>query len=152
MVAPGCASKTVPNACEEPKQRPQVHKVFAEEGESRDNHRYAVVVQDLATQWIQTSPCKTKSSLDTEKSLSKLLEPSHRPKVVYPDNSLNISSIRDKWRRPSTRVFVCCRSDGVFVESNPDVVAEMASCRFGDGGGAHCACSVGRVERRGGRV
>ena len=38
------------------------HKVHGEESESRDNHRYAVVVQDLATQWIQSYPCKTKSS------------------------------------------------------------------------------------------
>ena len=32
------------------------HKVLNEEGESRNNHRYAVVVQDLATQWIQSLP------------------------------------------------------------------------------------------------
>ena len=31
------------------------HKVLGEESESRNNHRYAVVVQDLATQWY---PCK----------------------------------------------------------------------------------------------
>ena len=31
------------------------HKVLSEESESRNNHRYAVVVQDLATQWIQSS-------------------------------------------------------------------------------------------------
>ena len=35
------------------------HKVLNEEGESRNNHRYAVVVQDLATQWIQSYPCRT---------------------------------------------------------------------------------------------
>ena len=29
------------------------HKVFSDNCESRNNHRYAVVVQDLATQWIQ---------------------------------------------------------------------------------------------------
>ena len=33
------------------------------------SRRYAVVVQDLATQWIQSYPCKTKSSHETEKSL-----------------------------------------------------------------------------------
>ena len=38
------------------------HKVLHEEGESRNNHRYAVVVQDLATQWIQSYPCRTKNS------------------------------------------------------------------------------------------
>ena len=31
--------------------------------EFRDNHRYAVVVQDLATQWSGSYPCKTKSSM-----------------------------------------------------------------------------------------
>ena len=34
------------------------HKVLSEENESRNNHRYAVVVQDLATQWKQSYPCK----------------------------------------------------------------------------------------------
>ena len=32
------------------------HKVLSESCESRNNHRYAVVVQDLATQWIQAYP------------------------------------------------------------------------------------------------
>ena len=32
------------------------HKVLSESCESRNNHRYAVVVQDLATQWIQSYP------------------------------------------------------------------------------------------------
>ena len=36
------------------------HKVLSENCESRNIHRYAVVVQDLATQWIQSYPCKTK--------------------------------------------------------------------------------------------
>ena len=36
------------------------HKVLSENCESRNNHRYAVVVQDLATQWIQSYPCKKK--------------------------------------------------------------------------------------------
>ena len=44
------------------------HKVLNEGGESRDNHRYAVVLQDLATQRIQSYPCKTRSSHETEKA------------------------------------------------------------------------------------
>ena len=36
------------------------HKVLSDNCESRNNHRYAVVVQDSATQWIQEYPCKTK--------------------------------------------------------------------------------------------
>ena len=31
------------------------HKVLSEESEPRNNHRYAVVVQDLATQWLQST-------------------------------------------------------------------------------------------------
>ena len=55
------------------------HKVFNEGSESPNNHRYAVVVQDLATQWIQSYPCKTKNSQDTQKSLPKFPEPSQKP-------------------------------------------------------------------------
>ena len=64
------------------------HKVLNEEGGSRNNHRYAVVVQDLATQWIPSFPCRTKTSQETEKNLRKFLEPSEKPKVIYTDNSL----------------------------------------------------------------
>ena len=62
------------------------HKVIGEGCESRHNHRYAVVVQNLATQWIQLYPCKTKTSQDAEKSLQKFLEPTRKPKVIYTDN------------------------------------------------------------------
>ena len=51
------------------------HKVLSDNCESRNNHRYAVVVQDLATQWIQLYPCKTKTSQETQRSLQKFLEP-----------------------------------------------------------------------------
>ena len=36
------------------------HKVLSENSESRNNHRYAIVVQDLATQWIQSYRVKQK--------------------------------------------------------------------------------------------
>ena len=59
------------------------HKVLSDNCESRDNHRYAVVVQDLATQWIQAYPCKTKTSQETQRRLQKFLEPDRKPKVIY---------------------------------------------------------------------
>ena len=43
------------------------HKVLSESCESRNNHRHAIVVQDLATQWIQAYPCKNKTSQETQK-------------------------------------------------------------------------------------
>ena len=64
------------------------HKVVSDNCESRNNHRYAVVVQDLATQWIQAYPCKNKTSQETQRSLQKFLEPERKPKVIYTDNSL----------------------------------------------------------------
>ena len=64
------------------------HKIFSDNYESRNNHRYAVVVSDLATQWIQTYPCKNKTSQETQKSLQKFLDPERKPKVINTDNSL----------------------------------------------------------------
>ena len=64
------------------------HKVLSEGSESRNSRRYAVVVQDLATQWIQSYPCNTKTSQETQRSLQKFLEPNRKPKVIYTDHSL----------------------------------------------------------------
>ena len=64
------------------------HKVLSDNCESRNNHRYTVVVQDLATQWILAYPCKNKTSQETQRSLQKFLEPERKPKVFYTDNSL----------------------------------------------------------------
>ena len=64
------------------------HKALNDNCESQNNHRFAVVVQDLATQWIQAYLCKTKTSQETQRSLQKFLEPERNPKVIYADNSL----------------------------------------------------------------
>ena len=42
------------------------HKILSEGCESRNNHRHAVVVQVIVTQW---NPCQTKTSQETEKNL-----------------------------------------------------------------------------------
>ena len=77
------------------------HKVLSEGCESRNNHRYAVVVQDLATQWVQSYPCKTKTSQETEKRLQKFLEPTWNPKVTYTDISLEFGKASEdlSWNR-----------------------------------------------------
>ena len=49
------------------------HKSLSEGRESRNNHRYTVVVQVLATQW---NACQTKTSQETEKNLWKFLQAS----------------------------------------------------------------------------
>ena len=67
------------------------HKVLSDESESRNNHRYAVVVQDSATHWFQSFPCKTKSSQETQKNWMRFLEPTRKAKVFYTDNSLEFA-------------------------------------------------------------
>ena len=86
-------------------------------------------MEDLATRWIQSYPCKAKQSQETDRNLRKFLEPSEKPKVIYTDNSLefgqllwriileslyiNDSPFRDKsycWKRgtQNKRRDVCC--------------------------------------------
>ena len=50
-------------------------------------------MQDLASQWIQSYPCKTKTSQETQRSLQKFLEPNRKPKVIYSDNSLEFGKL-----------------------------------------------------------
>ena len=64
------------------------HKVLSEGCDSRNIHRYAVVVIDLATQWIQSYPCRRKTSQKTRRCLQKFLESNGKPRVIYTDNSL----------------------------------------------------------------
>ena len=63
------------------------HKVFCAVGESRGDQRYALV-QDLATQWVQSYPCKTQTSEETTRNLRKFLDPGQKPLVTYAENSL----------------------------------------------------------------
>ena len=74
------------SALVKPYREPKI-LVTSEGCESRHNHRYAIVVQSLATQWVQAYPWRMKNSQETERSLRKFLEPSEKPKVIYTDNS-----------------------------------------------------------------
>ena len=51
------------------------------------------MVQDLATQWIQSYPCKTKTSQETQESLQKFLEPCRKPKVIDTVNSMEFGKL-----------------------------------------------------------
>ena len=75
-----CANAIVPRAEKFGDLITADHKVLSEDCEYRNNH--PVAVQDLAAQWLQSYPCKTKSSQETEKSSPKFLEPTAKPKVT----------------------------------------------------------------------
>ena len=49
------------------------HKVLSEGCESRNNHRYAVVVQDLATQWLQSYSVQNRNFSGNTTELAKVL-------------------------------------------------------------------------------
>ena len=55
------------------------HKTLNEDCESRNNQRYAIVVQDLPTPWIQSHPCKAKLSKETMRNLRTVLDPEEIP-------------------------------------------------------------------------
>ena len=57
------------------------HKVVNDEGESRNNQRFAIVVQDLATQWILSYPCKTRTSHETGRNLRNVVDPEENPRL-----------------------------------------------------------------------
>ena len=62
------------------------HKVLSDNRDSRNNHRYAVVVQDLATQWIQACPCKNK----THKKPREACKSSWNPRGILKSFTLTI--------------------------------------------------------------
>ena len=94
------------------------HKVLSEGCESQNNHRYAVVVQDLATQWIQPYPCETKTSQETERSLQKFLEPKRKPEVIHTDNSLDLGkSCGDQAWNHHTSTSYRSETNGIAAES-----------------------------------
>ena len=64
------------------------HTDLSDSCESRNNHRYAIVVQDLATHGSSRIRAKQKLHRETQRSLQKFLEPDRKPKVIYTDNSL----------------------------------------------------------------
>ena len=101
------------------------HKVLSERCESQNNHRYVVVVQELATQWIQSYPCETKTCQVTGRSLQKFLEPNWKHKIIYTDNSLEFGRACEdlSWNH--------CTSTPHRSETNG--IAERAVCRIKEG-------------------
>ena len=80
-------------------------------------------VQDLATHWIQSYPCKNKNSQETEKSPRKFLEPSQKPKVIYTDKSLEFGKSCEEvsWNhRTSTETQKITETSAVLLQSGLD--------------------------------
>ena len=77
---------------------------------NRDCHtNISVVLQDFATQWIQSYPCKNKAAQETVKSLHRFLPPEAGRKTIYTDTSLefihaceNLKQHHDRTDLPDT--------------------------------------------------
>ena len=64
-------------------------KVFNGESESRLQHRYAVMVQDLDSFWmIRCNPARTKTVQEISNSSQKFLPSDFKPGMIHIDNSL----------------------------------------------------------------
>ena len=98
------------------------HKILSEESESRNNHRFVVVVPDLATEWLQSYPCKAKTSQETQKSLTKFLAPTRKPKVIYTGKQL---------------MAICCHRRGG-VNSTPHTSLFLMHWARANCGTSHC--------------
>ena len=75
-----------------------IRQILLEEGELRSSHRYAIVVQDLATQWIQSYPSKAKHFKKRREiygsfSNPKKIERSYTPTIPWNWKSLRKSSM-----------------------------------------------------------
>ena len=64
------------------------HNVLNGGSESRHNHCYSIVEQDLATQWIQSYPCRTKLRKQKWAYNSSLSQRGKPKSFIYTDNSL----------------------------------------------------------------
>ena len=61
------------------------HKVLSEGCESRNNHRYAVVVQRLVNTVDSIFPVQINNFSGNTEELAKVLGATRKPKVVYTD-------------------------------------------------------------------
>ena len=68
------------------------HKILNEGSESLNNHQYSVVVKDLATQWLQSYPCETKSSQEAE-NVTKVSPVDRQAEIMYTENSWNLAKL-----------------------------------------------------------
>ena len=111
-------------------------KILSGGCESGNNHRYAVVVQDLTTHWTQSYPRKTITSQEIHKNLIKFLESTRNSNVIYTDNSLELRHwqlCRPVERPDSThKHFACGCVDASFSHSHcplaPADVAAFLTC------------------------
>ena len=86
-------------------------KILNEQGESRNNQRNVIVVQKLATQWIQSYRSKTKTSQETMGNLRKFLGPEEKQKVKNTDNSWDFGKDWEdlRWNRCVSTLLVDCQ-------------------------------------------
>ena len=59
------------------------HKVLSEEGGSRNNHRYSVVVQEWTTQWIQSYPCFNENFSGGPKEFTKSFSSRRKSRKLF---------------------------------------------------------------------
>ena len=132
------------------------HQVLDEEQLCRLHHRYAAVVQDLATQWIENYPCKSISAQEAQRSLRAFLRPEENPRSIFPDKFLELVKACEElsWNGESSTPH---RSEtNEIAERGVRRVKAGASSVFAQSGlqescwaeAMECCCSLGNVQDR----
>ena len=101
----------------------------------RNNHRYAVVVQDLATQWIQSYPCKNKNFSGDGEESTKVFRAAQKPKVIYTENPLEFSKSCEElsWNHRTSTPYRS-ETNGIAVRATRRVKEVTSSVQLQSGG------------------
>ena len=67
------------------------HKVLNEDNESPLHHHHAVVVQNSATRWMQSYPCRNKAAQETMRNVQRFLPQESNPGATYADGSVEFT-------------------------------------------------------------
>ncbi len=90
------------------------HKVLLENQASRQGDKYAIIIQDSFTKWLQAFPTKTKGHEEVIASFKRFMPPGTKPDHVYTDNSKEfIKAMQDLNRAHDTSTPYRLETNGV---------------------------------------
>ena len=61
------------------------HQILKGENKSRNDHRNALIIQDVCSYWIQFYPTRSKGSTETESRVRRIMAPSQKPGRINTD-------------------------------------------------------------------
>ena len=107
------------------------HEVIAErnpDNKSRHDDKYAIIIQDWKTTWIDPFPSQAKTADDTLLNFKKFLRPGVIPKAIYSDSSKEVEkAVHGLGSLPATCTPHIPQTDGI-ADNSVRRVKEGTSC------------------------